>query len=215
MPNVVQEQPLLSPRLQVAESRAFIPVDTSSVSPTAREEQRSDKTGESDDAPSTDQEAFVKSDVEEEEVDETMESVSVTVTEYSVPFRKEEEERTEGDEEENDTASVRHLCLRSLYLKKVNNLTCIQLFVQVTSTHASTAWQPTIVSFVHRSCTVQSCNKRKLSIDIFILYKRCVQCSHYSTYSTSTLLLLISILVYYHQLLPVNRPSTITKEEEQ
>ena len=102
MPNVVQEQPLLSPRLQVAESRAFIPVDTSSVSPTAREEQRSDKTGESDDAPSTDQEAFVKSDVEEEEVDETMESVSVTVTEYS---EEEEEEEREGDEEENDTAS--------------------------------------------------------------------------------------------------------------
>ena len=49
------------------------------MSLTAREEH--DKTGESDDAPSTDQEAFVESDVEEEEVDETMESVSVTVTE--------------------------------------------------------------------------------------------------------------------------------------
>ena len=118
VPNVVQEQPLLSPRLQVAESRAFIPVDTSSVSPTAREEQRSDKNGESDDAQSTDQEAFVKSDVEEEEVDETMESVSVTVTEYS------EEEEREGDEEENEEEreEVRQktLCLRSLYLKKVS-----------------------------------------------------------------------------------------------
>ena len=100
---VLQEQPQLSPQLQVAESGTFIPVDTSSVSPTDRRlEQGSDKNGESADAQSTDQEAIVQSDVDEEvveELDETMESVSVTVTEYT----EEEEER--DCEEDNDTAS--------------------------------------------------------------------------------------------------------------
>ena len=86
-------------------------------------------------SPSTDQEAFVKSDVEEEEVDETMESVSVTVTEYS---EEEEEEEREGDEEENDTVNRNTTCLsETLYLRErgPHNLTCIQLFVHSVTYH--------------------------------------------------------------------------------
>ena len=80
----------------------------------------------------------------------------------------------------------------------MNNLTCIQLFVQVTSTHASTAWQPTIVSFVHRSCTVASHVIRGS-------YNRYLHTIPRDVYNAPTTLPTVSTVlspaVYYHQLL--------------
>ena len=154
--NEDKEQPLSSPSLQVAESRAFVPVTVSAASKIAApstvknerkekmnrgerrgEEQREHSSGSRDErrgeyVSAGDHGVPVKSEKEEEEVvmDDTMESVSVTVTEFS-----EEEEEEAG--RETDVASEDTMFEESLPQEGTHTCTHTRTHAH-THTHART-----------------------------------------------------------------------------